>query len=74
MRWAMMALPDTIQGIVERKSNGVPISRTERNQLTKFLAGGPTKKMPNTLSNKQILANVMKGTHVGPIRWSTPSR
>lgn len=72
--WAMTALPDKIQGIVERKSNGVPISQTERNQLTKFLAGGPTKKTPSTPTNKQVLANVMKGTHVGPIRWSTPSR
>jgi hypothetical protein len=71
---AMSALPERIQGIVERKANGTPISRLERNQLSKFLAGGPTKSAPNTPTNKTVLAAVLAGTHKGPIVWSKPAR
>ena len=72
--WAMASLPDEIRDVVERKATGVPITGNERKRLTRFLAGGPTKRQPDVLTNKAILANVMAGTHVGPIRWSKPSR
>jgi len=71
---AMASLPEHIQGIVERKANGTPISQVERNQLSKFLRGGPTKKTPNTPTNQQLLATVLEGTHIGPIVWSKPAR
>jgi len=72
--WAMAALPEEIQGIVERKANGSPITRPERMRLSRFLAGGPTKRSPSILTNKQVLANIVAGTHQGPIRWSKPKR
>ena len=71
---AMSALPDYICNIVEMKSNGAPISRTERNQLSAWLRGGPMKRTPDVPTNKQVLANVLAGTHVGPIAWSKPAR
>ena len=72
--WAMVALPDNLRDIIERKANGSPITPTERKQLTRFLAGGPTKTKPSILTNKQVLANIVAGTHLGPIRWSKPQR
>ena len=71
---AFSALPERIQGIVERKANGTPISRLERNQLSKWLAGGPSKRNPDVPTNKEVLANVLAGTHKGPIVWSKPAR
>ena len=71
---AMSALPEHIQALVERKANGTPITRAERTRLQRFLAGGPTKKLPNTPTNKQVLARVLAGTHIGPITWSKPQR
>ena len=71
---AMVALPEHIQALVERKANGTPITRAERTRLQRFLAGGPTKKVPATLTNKQVLARVLAGTHIGPITWSKPQR
>jgi hypothetical protein len=72
--WAMAALPAEIQVVVERKANGVPITGNERKRLTRFLAGGPTKRSPSTPTNKDILASIMKGTHLGPVRWNKPKR
>jgi hypothetical protein len=72
--WAMTALPEEIQGIVERKANGSPITRPERMRLSRFLAGGPTKTKPSIPTNKAVLASVIAGTHQGPIRWSKPKR
>jgi hypothetical protein len=72
--WAMVALPDNLRDIIERKANGSPITPTERKGLTRFLAGGPTKTKPSILTNKQVLANIVAGTHLGPIRWSKPQR
>ena len=72
--YAMASLPEQIQNIVERKANGVPIAKLDRNRLSLFLGGGPTKKEPNLPSNKDILASVMAGTHLGPIRWNKPKR
>ena len=72
--YAMASLPEQIQSIVERKANGVPIAKLDRNRLSLFLGGGPTKKEPNLPSNKDILASVMAGTHLGPIRWNKPKR
>jgi len=71
---AMSALPEYIQDLVERKANGTPLSRTERNRLSVFLRGGPTKRKPGIPTNKQVLANVLAGTQVGPIVWSKPAR
>jgi len=71
---AMSALPENIQDLVERKANGTPISRTERNRLSAWLRGGPTKTKPGIPTNKQVLANVLKGTHLGPVTWSKPAR
>ena len=71
---AMSALPENIQDLVERKANGTPITRAERTRLQRFLAGGPTKKSPGVPTNKQVLANVLKGTHLGPVTWSKPQR
>ena len=72
--YAMASLPADIQSIVERKANGVPISRLDRNRLSKWLGGGPTKKEPDVPSNKDMLASIMAGTYLGPIRWSKPKR
>jgi len=72
--WAMTALPEEIQGIVERLANGVPVTGTERKRLSRFLAGGPTKRSPSTPTNKAILASIVAGNHQGPIRWSKPQR
>jgi hypothetical protein len=71
---AMSALPEYVQDLVERKANGTPLSRTERNRLSVFLRGGPMKRTPDVPTNKQVLANVLAGTHVGPIAWSKPAR
>jgi len=72
--YAMASLPEQIQNIVERKANGVPIAKLDRNRLSLFLGGGPTKAAPNLPTNKDVLASVMAGTHVGPIRWAKPKR
>jgi hypothetical protein len=72
--YAMASLPEQIQSIVERKANGVPIAKLDRNRLSLFLGGGPTKTAPNLPTNKDVLASVMAGTHVGPIRWAKPKR
>ena len=71
---AMSALPEHIQALVERKANSTPITRAERTRLQRFLAGGPTKRKPGVPTNKQVLANVLAGTHKGPIEWSKPQR
>ena len=71
---AMSALPADIRDIAERKANGVPIGRLERNRLSKWLGGGPTKRNPNVPTNKELLATVLAGTHIGPVVWSKPKR
>jgi hypothetical protein len=71
---AAASLPADIRDVAERKANGVPISRLERNRLSKWLGGGPTTKSPNTPTNKEVLAAVMAGSHRGEIVWSKPKR
>jgi len=71
---ALAALPGDIRDTVERKSNGVPIGRLERNRLSKWLGGGPTKSHPEIPTNKTVLAAMLACTHIGPVEWSKPKR
>jgi len=65
--YAMASLPEQIQSIVERKANGVPISRLDRNRLSKWLGG----KAVGQPTNKEVLKSIMDGTYEGPIRWDS---
>ena len=62
-------LPEPIRAMVERKANGEPQNAIERNRLSRWLKGGGTRRNPGHETNKDIIANVLKGTHVGPIVW-----
>jgi len=62
-------LPESIRAMVERKANGEPQNVKERKRLSRWLKGGSSKRNPTAQTNKDIIANVLKGTHVGAIVW-----
>ena len=62
-------LPDHIRDMVERRGNGSPANATERKQLQRWLRGGSSKRHPDAQTNKHIISNVFRGTHVGAVVW-----
>jgi hypothetical protein len=62
-------LPESMSALFERKSNGSPANAKERKQLSRWLQGGSSKRHPDAQTNRDIIGNVLRGTHVGPIVW-----
>ena len=62
-------LPESMRAMGERKANGEPQNVKERKRLSRWLKGGSSKRNPTAQTNKDIIANVLKGTHVGAIVW-----